>query len=134
MTQQSISSENQEVLKLSWESVIFFALFHFVALLAPWFFSWSAFGVMIFLHWLLGSIGICLGYHRLLSHRSFQVPQWLEYILTTLGALAMQGGPLFWKEASIFPTTPLIEEAHWTKIKEYYLNNAPKQLSVEKKD
>mgnify|MGYP001793605171 FL=1 len=38
------------------------------------------------------------------------------------------------KGASIFPTNPLIEEAHWTKIKEYYLNNAPKQLSVEKKD
>ncbi|MGD1874714.1 MAG: acyl-CoA desaturase [Mastigocoleus sp.] len=83
-------------MKFSWESAVFFAIFHVLALLAPWFFSWSAFGVMIFLHWLLGSIGICLGYHRLLSHRSFQVPQWLEYILTTIGALAMQGGPMFW--------------------------------------
>ena len=66
-------------------------------MLAPWFFSWSALGVALALHWLTGSIGICLAYHRLLSHRSFQVPQWLEYGLATIGALAIQGGgPIFW--------------------------------------
>lgn len=81
---------------LSWPSVIFFGAFHGLALLAPWFFSWKALGVAVFLHWLFGSIGICLGYHRLLAHRSFQVPQWLEYIIATIGALALQGGPTFW--------------------------------------
>ncbi|HEY9848312.1 MAG TPA: fatty acid desaturase [Leptolyngbyaceae cyanobacterium] len=85
-----------ESLKLSWTNVAFFGTFHALALLAPWFFSWSALGVMILLHWLFGSIGICLGYHRLLTHRSLQVPKWLEYILTTIGALALQGGPIFW--------------------------------------
>jgi stearoyl-CoA desaturase (delta-9 desaturase) len=69
---------------------------HAVALLAPWFFSWSALGVAIFFHWLFGSIGICLGYHRLLTHRSLQVPKWLEYIIATIGSLAIQGGPIFW--------------------------------------
>lgn len=48
------------------------------------------------LHWLFGSIGVCLGYHRLLSHRSFRVLQWLEYVITVLGALSLQGGPIFW--------------------------------------
>lgn len=65
-------------------------------MLAPWFFSWSALGVAIFFHWLFGSIGICLGYHRLLTHRSFSVPKWLEYVITTIGTLALQGGPIFW--------------------------------------
>ncbi|NJL83591.1 MAG: acyl-CoA desaturase [Chloroflexaceae bacterium] len=51
---------------------------------------------MVLLHWLFGSLGICLGYHRLLTHRSLQVPKWLEYVLATFGALALQGGPLFW--------------------------------------
>ncbi|MEO0885349.1 MAG: fatty acid desaturase [Cyanobacteria bacterium J06648_10] len=69
---------------------------HALALLAPWFFSWSALGVAIALHWLFGSVGICLGYHRLLSHRSFRVPLWLERIIATIGALALQGGPTFW--------------------------------------
>jgi stearoyl-CoA desaturase (delta-9 desaturase) len=37
-----------------------------------------------------------LGYHRLLSHRSFQVPTWLEYAIALVGAAAVQGGPIFW--------------------------------------
>jgi sn-2 palmitoyl-lipid 9-desaturase len=81
---------------LSYPTILFFAVFHAIALLAPWFFSWSALGVALFLHWLLGCVGICLGYHRLLSHRSFQVPRWLEYAIALCGALAMQGGPIFW--------------------------------------
>jgi stearoyl-CoA desaturase (delta-9 desaturase) len=96
MTQTAINPERKSQLILSWKSVALFATIHALALLAPWFFSWSALGVMIFLHWLFGSIGICLGYHRLLTHRSFQVPQWLEYILATIGSLALQGGPIFW--------------------------------------
>jgi sn-2 palmitoyl-lipid 9-desaturase len=80
----------------SWISIAFFGAVHALALLAPWFFSWSALGVAIFLHWLLGSVGICLGYHRLLTHRSFQVPKPLEYAIAIIGAMALQGGPIFW--------------------------------------
>ena len=98
MTSNSIqpSPDDNPPLILNWTTVAFFSAFHVLALLAPWFFSWSALGVTLFLHWFLGSIGICLGYHRLLSHRSFQVPQWLDYAIAILGASAMQGGPIFW--------------------------------------
>jgi stearoyl-CoA desaturase (delta-9 desaturase) len=98
MTNPSLSAapESRPPVTLNWVSIGFFATIHALALLAPWFFSWSALGVMIFLHWLFGSIGICLGYHRLLTHRSFQVPKWLEYIIATIGTLALQGGPIFW--------------------------------------
>jgi sn-2 palmitoyl-lipid 9-desaturase len=88
--------ENGQPLVLNWTSITFFAAVHAIALLAPWFFSWSALGVAIFLHWLFGSIGICLGYHRLLTHRSLQVPKGLEYAIALIGSLALQGGPLFW--------------------------------------
>ena len=97
MTTHSAVTEDKQPLTLSWINVAFFGSIHAVALLAPWCFSPSALGVMIFLHWLFGSIGICLGYHRLLSHRSLQLtPKWLEYAIVTIGALAMQGGPIFW--------------------------------------
>jgi fatty-acid desaturase len=96
MASPSISARPEPQNALDWGNIFFFAGFHGVALLAPWFFSWSALGAALFLHWLTGSIGICLTYHRLLSHRSFKVPQWLEYGLVTIGALAMQGGPVFW--------------------------------------
>lgn len=96
MTSTSPSPQALPQSRIDWGNVLFFAGFHGVAMLAPWFFSWSALGVALALHWLTGSIGICLAYHRLLSHRSFQVPQWLEYGLATIGALAIQGGPIFW--------------------------------------
>jgi sn-2 palmitoyl-lipid 9-desaturase len=96
MTSKSIQKVSHWSLGLSWTNVFFFGSIHAAALLAPWFFSWSALGAMVLLHWLFGGIGICLGYHRLLTHRSFQVPKWLEYSIAILGALAMQGGPVFW--------------------------------------
>ena len=97
MTQSSAAApEGTQSPPFNWSYVVFFAAMHLVALSAPWFFSWSALGVAIFFHWLCGSIGICLAYHRLLTHRSFQVPKWLEYILVSVGALALQGGPIFW--------------------------------------
>jgi stearoyl-CoA desaturase (delta-9 desaturase) len=83
-------------LLVNWKNALFFASIHLLALLGFWCFSWKALAVAVFLHWLCGSLGICLGYHRLLSHRSFQVPQWLEYIFAFLGCLAVQGGPIFW--------------------------------------
>jgi stearoyl-CoA desaturase (delta-9 desaturase) len=86
----------QQNTQLEWGTLMFFVVFHGFALLAPWFFSWSALGVCLVLHWLCGSIGICLAYHRLLTHRSFEVPRWLEYVLVTIGTLALQGGPIFW--------------------------------------
>lgn len=89
--------KTQPTQQFSWISLGFFSAFHLVALVAaPFFFSWSALGVAVLLHWLFGGIGICLGYHRMLSHRSFQVPCWLEYAIAFLGALSIQGGPIFW--------------------------------------
>ena len=92
-----LTQKNLEIqTSLSWTTVIFFAIVHIIALLSPWSFSWRALGLALLLHWLFGSIGICLGYHRLLSHHSFQVPKWLEYLIAFIGALALQGGPIFW--------------------------------------
>ncbi|MBD2465263.1 fatty acid desaturase [Oscillatoria sp. FACHB-1407] len=88
--------KSSQSLVLNWTSVTFFAAVHVLALSSPYFFSWSALGTAIFLHWLFGSIGICLGYHRLLTHRSFHVPKGLEYAIALIGALALQGGPIFW--------------------------------------
>jgi len=83
---------------LSWTIIIAIVLMHIAAVLAvlPMFFSWT--GLIIFgvLAWLSGGIGIALGYHRLLTHRSFRTPKWFEYVLTIIGCLAWQGGPVNW--------------------------------------
>jgi len=44
----------------------------------------------------LSGFGITVGFHRLLSHRSFACSRGLERLFATLGTLALQGGPAFW--------------------------------------
>ncbi|UBF26624.1 acyl-CoA desaturase [Kovacikia minuta CCNUW1] len=85
-------------LNFDWAVIVFMAILHAGALLAfvPSLFSWSAVGLAIFLHWVTGGLGITLGWHRLVSHRSFQTPKWLEYFLVFCGTLSMQGGPIWW--------------------------------------
>lgn len=85
-------------LSLDWTTVIYFSLIHIVALFAflPGNFSWGAVGVFLLLHWITGGVGVTLGFHRLVSHRSFDAPKWVEYILIFCGTLACQGGPLDW--------------------------------------
>jgi fatty-acid desaturase len=67
--------------------------------LLPWFFSWT--GVILYLlgvH-VFGVLGINVGYHRLLTHRGFTCPLWLEHALAVLGACSMQDSPSFWVAA-----------------------------------
>jgi stearoyl-CoA desaturase (delta-9 desaturase) len=63
--------------------------------LIPALFSWQAVAVAVALYWITG-FGITLGYHRILTHRSLAMPRWLEYVVATLGTLALQGGPVEW--------------------------------------
>lgn len=81
-----------------WPVVGFMAFLHIGALFAllPGNFSWSAVGLAVFLHWVTGGLGITLGYHRLVTHRSFQTPKWLEYFLVICGTLSCEGGPIDW--------------------------------------
>lgn len=83
-------------LKLDIPSVIGVIFIHAGALLAPFTFNWGAFWVFIVLWWLTNCFGICMGYHRLLTHRSFKCPKFFEYILTFFGTLSSQKGPVSW--------------------------------------
>ena len=82
--------------RIKWDILAGIAFIHLGALFAPVTFTWSAFWVFIVLQFATGLFGVTLCFHRLLAHRSFQVPKWLEYALTICGALALQGGPIKW--------------------------------------
>jgi fatty-acid desaturase len=60
------------------------------ALLFP---SWQAFGVFIVLTAVTICAGHSVGMHRLLIHRSFVTPRWLERTLVWLGTLVGMAGP-----------------------------------------
>jgi len=80
----------------NWPITIFMLLFHIGAVAALFDFSWAALSVAVLMWWVAGSLGIGIGYHRLLTHRGFKAPKWVEYLLTTCGTLALQGGPIGW--------------------------------------
>ena len=63
--------------------------------LAPLCFSIAGVVVAVLLLVLTG-LGVTVGLHRLLAHRSFSTYQWLERTLATFGALAFQGGVVDW--------------------------------------
>ncbi len=89
---------NQRVGKREYPVGIGLAVIHVGALgiFVPALFSWQALVTAIVLYYVTGMVGITLGFHRLLTHRSLAVPRAIEYFLALCGTLALQGGPIDW--------------------------------------
>jgi fatty-acid desaturase len=82
--------------KFNWNTAIFMIIFHIGALAALFTFSWTALIATLILWWVGGSLGIGMGFHRLLTHRGYKTPKLVEYFLTTCGLLALEGGAINW--------------------------------------
>jgi fatty-acid desaturase len=82
--------------KLKPVTTVFVVLFHLVALAALFVPSWPRLGLGILMYWVGGSLGIGIGFHRLLTHRGFRTSKPVEYFLTICGSLALQGGAGWW--------------------------------------
>lgn len=78
-------------------TALFMALFH-LGTACTFYFCWSWRGLMLLgAAWFLYNCpGVGMTFHRLLTHRSYQVPKLVEYGLVILGCLALQGSPLRW--------------------------------------
>ena len=76
--------------------VVFMAVVHLLAIgLALLFPSWQGLMTLAVLYVITGG-GVTIGYHRLLTHGSFQCPQTLHYLWALLGLLSGEGPPLYW--------------------------------------
>ena len=80
---------------INWVTTFFMAAFHVGAMVALFFFTWRALFVAIVLWWISGSLGIGMGYHRLLTHRGYRTPNWVEYFLTFCGTLTSKADRSF---------------------------------------
>jgi stearoyl-CoA desaturase (delta-9 desaturase) len=81
---------------INWLTFLVLIAFHAGAIAAFFFFSWQRLVVLLVLHVLAVNVGIGMCYHRLLTHRGYQVPKWLEYAMTVFSTLSLEGGPIFW--------------------------------------
>src|ERR1700747_1077986 len=82
--------------RLQKTNIFFLILAHALAAAALFHFSWKGVWVVLAGVFLLAPLGINLGFHRLITHRSLKVPQWLEYVFVTIGAAIAGGPPLHW--------------------------------------
>jgi fatty-acid desaturase len=90
--------EGTQPLKILWPYLIVLTTVHLLSFLAviPWLFTWSGLIVAILGHFVFGMFGITIGYHRLLTHRGFTCPKWLEHSLATMGMFNLQDSPARW--------------------------------------
>lgn len=84
--------------KILWPYLLSIITFHLLALLAfsPWLFSWTGVALAVAGLYVFGTLGINLCYHRLLTHRGFTCPRWLEHFFAVLGVCCLQDTPARW--------------------------------------
>lgn len=58
--------------------------------------SYSYLIVSLIFYWIVGVLGINIGMHRLLSHRSFETSKKIERFLSVVGVVSSVGSPLAW--------------------------------------
>jgi|SRR5210317_1008870 len=58
--------------------------------------AWAFLGTSVLVYWFIGVFGINIGYHRLISHRSFETYKPIEYLLALIGCITSIGSPLAW--------------------------------------
>jgi stearoyl-CoA desaturase (delta-9 desaturase) len=80
------------------DALVGFVLCHALALLAlrPYFFSWTGVVLLVVGILLFGAVGINVGFHRLITHRGFSCPLWLERTFALLGTCSLQFSPALW--------------------------------------
>jgi len=64
--------------------------------LVPWLFSWTGLLLIPLGNYVFCSLGIGAGFHRLLTHRSFCCPRWLEHVFALLGVCSLQDATARW--------------------------------------
>ncbi|HEY0006610.1 MAG TPA: fatty acid desaturase [Pyrinomonadaceae bacterium] len=94
MSQVTVNKNKLE--KINWITASFMILFHVGALAALFMWNWWAIGLTLFFSWVAGSLGVGMGYHRLLTHRGYRTPKLVEYFLTICATLTLEGGPIAW--------------------------------------
>ena len=86
----------KEDTRINWHTAGFMALFHIGAVAALFVFSWQALVAALVLWWISASLGVGMGFHRLLTHRGYKTPKLIEYFITVCGLLALEGGAINW--------------------------------------
>ncbi|MBW3542861.1 MAG: fatty acid desaturase [Planctomycetes bacterium] len=124
---------------IDWVCLVWVTVMHAGAIAAPFFFSWSALGIAVLLHWLTCSIGVCLGYHRYLTHRALKLTAPGEFFCLLCATLSGQGSPRDWTATHRLhhqhsdlegdPHSPR-EGTWWSHILWLFIRHSPRQREL----
>jgi fatty-acid desaturase len=120
--------------RINWRYALAVGTYHLLALLAfiPWFYSATGVALTVIGLYVFGTGGINLCYHRLLTHRSFSCPLWLEHTLAIIAVCCVEDTPARWVAAHRMhhhrsddqadPHSPLVN-LFWSHIGWLFLEN-----------
>ena len=136
---QAFSQDGLKWSNVDWTVFVWMVVMHAGCIAAPFFFSWASLGVAVVLHWMTASIGICLGYHRYLAHRSMKLAKPAEFTVLLCGTLSGEGTPLTWAATHRLhhhksdhegdPHSPF-EGTFWSHIMWLFVRRTPKQQQI----
>src|ERR1700722_9847345 len=68
-----------------------------LAVVLSWgrFVGWTDLAILMLMY-LLTTLGITVGFHRLLTHRAFETHPWLMRTFAVLGSMAVEGPVIIW--------------------------------------
>jgi fatty-acid desaturase len=103
-TEEAVESEAGFPDRKSWTqqiSLTIFLVVPFVAIIAAipaawgWGLTWrdAVIGVVMYV---ATGLGITVGFHRYLTHRSFRAKRWVRVVLAVCGSMAIQGSAIQW--------------------------------------
>lgn len=58
--------------------------------------TWWQWVIVIFVYFLNGCLGMTMTYHRLLSHKSWNAPKWIEYLFSLFATIGLTGSAISW--------------------------------------
>ena len=58
--------------------------------------EWHHYLIALFMYFINGCLGMIMGYHRLLTHRSFECPVWFERFITLCATIGLTGPAIDW--------------------------------------
>jgi fatty-acid desaturase len=84
--------------QINWRYVWAVGTYHVLACLAfvPWFYSSTGVALAVIGVYVYGAAGMNLCYHRLLTHRSFSCPLWLEHTFAIIAVWCVEDTPARW--------------------------------------
>ncbi|MEM9941532.1 MAG: acyl-CoA desaturase [Planctomycetota bacterium] len=68
------------------------------AIAMAWQFGWFSWFYLVMLigGWYLTGLGVTVGYHRMLTHKSFETVKPIRFFWAAMGALSVEGSPIDW--------------------------------------